>query len=137
MIPFYLVQAVGGKVLTIDDRAVVKDLAALAGTGGNSYTPTLVIGPQKLTSGWSRMRRLVQRVPHDGAVTVTLTPIRDGQESGNVITRALDSTDVPTVTLPMAETGTEFQAQIELSAFDADCGLGEAELWVIPRRSIR
>ena len=139
MIPFFLVQAHGGKVLTIDDRSVQTDLAALAGTGGTEFAPTLLSAPVhgQGAGGYAKLRRLVQRVPHDGDVTVEVTPYRDGQESGNAITRTLGPEDSPIVTVPMSETGTEFQWRITLSDFNADCGLGEGELWVVPRRSIR
>lgn len=138
-IPLFGAQAHGGKIISLDDPAVVKDLANLDGTGGNAYAPYLVSGVVSGDGpgGYGTFRRLIQRVPHDGAVTVKLTPRRDGQDTGQTITRPLAGGDNPTVVAPFSVTGSVFQFKIELSAFDAPASLGSGELTIIRRRSTR
>ena len=90
-----------------------------------------------LAGGDSPVRRSVQHVHADGAVTVDITPYRDQQESGSSITRVLAVGDNPVVVAPHFESGTNFQVKVALSAFDAAVELGKAEQYVVPRRSIR
>lgn len=138
-IPLFGAQAHGGKIISLDDQSVVKDRAALAGTGGSSYAPyvlsTLVVGRD--LGGYARLRRLVQRVPHDGGVVVKVTPWRDGADTGRTITRTLVAADNPTVVAPLSETGSAFQVKIELSSFDAPASLGSGALTINPRRVTR
>jgi hypothetical protein len=138
-IPLFAAQAHGGKLISLDDQAVVKDLANLDGTGGNSYAgyvlSTYLPGADPV--GYGTFRRLVQRVTHDGAVRVEVTPWRDGQDTGQTITRDLAVGDNPTVVAPASVTGSVFQAKVRLSNFDAAARLGGAEYVVIPRRSAR
>lgn len=138
-IPLYGVQAHGGKILSLDDPAVVKDLAALNGSGGNAYagrfrsTPL----PGSTVLGWSRFRRFIQRVFHLGAATLKVTPYRDEQPTGQTITRVLAVSDIGVVTAPLAATGSAFQVEVEVSGFTAEVQLGDAEAWIVPRRSER
>lgn len=138
-IPTFGVQAHGGKIISLDDQSVVKDLAALAGTGGNAYAPYMVSGviAPGSVGGYARLRRLQQRVPHDGAVTVTVTPWRGGQDTGQTITRDLAIGDNPTVVTPFDVTGSVFQFKVVLSAFDAEASVGAGEFVAIPRRTQR
>jgi hypothetical protein len=138
-IPVYAAQAHGGKIISVDDPAVVKDLAALDGTGGNSYAGYVLSTYLRGTDpvGYGTFRRLIQRVPHDGAVRVEVTPWRDGQDTGQTITRDLAVGDNPTVVAPASVTGGVFQVKVRLSNFDAPARLGEAEYVVIQRRSVR
>lgn len=135
----YGCQAHGGKLISLDDQAVVRDLAAANGTGGNTYDPYLVthVLPMALVGAYGHFRQVVQRVPHDGAVTVKITPWRDGADTGQVITRVLASMDNPTVTAPLSATGSVFQFKVALSAFDAPASLGSGDYTVNPRRSAR
>ena len=135
----YGAQAHGGKIVSLDDQAVVKDLAALDGTGGNAYAPFMLSGilsPGEV-GGYAKLRRLILRVPHDGAVTVRVTPWRDGLDTGQTIERVLGSTDNPTVVAPQDVTGSVFQEKVELSAFDGPASVGAGEIAMIPRRSVR
>lgn len=138
-IPLWGAQAAGGKLVTLDDDAVVKDLTALAGTGGNSYSPYLITAPvgQGKGAGYAKVRRIVQRVPHDGAVTVTVTPWVDGADTGQTITRTLAASDNATVTAPLAKLGGVFAFKITLAAFDAPASLGSGDFTIIPLRSQR
>ena len=135
-IPFYLCEAHGGQVMTIDDRSVVKDLASAAGAGGNAFTADLTSAPIG-GGGYNRLRHMMQRVHHTGAVTVVMTPLRDGAETGNEITRTLAAADSHVVDLPAAESGTDVQVKVTLSSFDAEVALGAAQLWVNTRRGRR
>lgn len=139
MIPLYGVQAHGGKIISLDDPAVVKDLAAADGSGGNAYVGYVLSTqlPGSVPGGYSRFRRLQQRVPHDGGVTVTITPWRDGQDTGQEIERELEVADNPVVIAHVSVTGSDFQVKIALSDFDAPAALGEAAVTIIPRRSER
>lgn len=138
-IEFYAAEAHGGNIISLDDQSVVRDLAALAGTGGTAYVGYLlgVLVDDGAPGGYARFRRVVQRVPHDGAVTVTVTPYRDGAETGQTIERILGASDNPMVTAPFAISGSVFQHKVTLSAFDAPAAIGVAEFTIIPRRSQR
>jgi hypothetical protein len=139
MIPLFGCLAHGGKIVQLDDDSVVKDLAAADGTGGTAFSPFLLSSPFDggNEGGYSRLRKMVQDVEHEGAVTVTVTPYRDGSETGQTITRTLAASDNPIVTAPLAVGATRFQVKVALSAFTARVELGKAQLWVVPRRSSR
>jgi hypothetical protein len=138
MIPLYGVEAHGGRIITMDDEAVVKDLADADGSGGTAYAPFLTSTPFDAgVGGWSTLRRVVQHVHPDGAVSIDITPIRDQNESGQVISRDIATGENFVVTAPMQATGTTFSVKITLSDFDAAAELGKAEQWVVPRRSGR
>ncbi len=138
-IPFYGVEAHSAQVITLDDEAVQKDQASLAGAGGNAYVCFVLstIFDRGLDGGYSRFRRAVQHVHTAGTVTVDLTPYRDQQETGATIQKTLAPGSNPIVIAPMVETGTNFQVKASLSSFDAAAELGKAQQYVIPRRSSR
>ena len=138
-LPFYAVEAGTGQIITLDDEAVVKDQASLAGAGGNAYECFVrsTIFDVGRDGGYSDFRRAVQHVHADGAVTVKFTPYRDEQESGSVITKTLALGDNPVLIAPMFETGTNFQIKVALTAFDAAAELGKAQQYVVPRRQSR
>lgn len=135
-IPIFAAQAQGGKILSLDDQAVVKDLANLDGTGGTAYTCFMRTTPFQ-SSGYAHLRRLIQSIPHDGAVTVTVTPWRDDLETGQTITRTLAGGDTTELTFPLSVTGSQFHVKLSLSGFDAAASVGRGELTVMPRRSQR
>ncbi len=138
-LPLYAVEAHSGQVLTLDDEAVVKDQAALAGTGGSAYEAFVksTIFDRGLDGGFSRIRRAVQHLHTDGGATITLTPYRDQLESGNTIARVLAVGANPVVVMPMSETGTNFNVKFAVTAFDAAAELGKGQQYVVPRRSLR
>ncbi len=138
-IPLFGVEAHSGQVLTLDDEAVVKDQAALAGTGGSAYSAFVLstIFDQGLDGGYSTFRRAVQHVHANGGVTVVTTPYRDQQESGSTVSKTLATGDNPVVVAPVFEGGTNFQVKHTLSSFDAAAELGKAQQYVVPRRSVR
>ncbi len=138
-IPLFAVEAHSGQVLTLDDEAVVKDQAALAGTGGNAYAAFVLstIFDQGLDGGYSTFRRAVQHVHADGAVTIVTTPYRDQQESGSTVSKTLATGDNPVVVAPGFEGGTNFQVKHTLCSFDAAAEWGKAQQYVVPRRSVR
>lgn len=129
-IPFYGCEAHGGRILALDDASTVED----TGTAYEAYAISTEYGTG---GGFLRLRRIVQAVHHEGAVTVTVTPYRDGNEGGPAIERVLAIGANPIVQAPAAVGGTRFQVKIALSAFDAPAELGLAELWVVPRRAER
>ena len=138
-IAFFAVEAHSGQVLTLDDEAVVKDQASLAGSGGNAYAPFILstIFDVGRDGGYSTFRRAVQHVHADGAVTVVTTPYRDQMESGRTVSKTLAIGDNPVVIAPVFEGGTNFQVKHTLSSFDAAAELGKAQQYVVPRRSVR
>lgn len=135
-IPLYGVQAQGPHIYSLDDQGVVTDGADLDGSGGVAYVCTMITVPFA-ASAYARLRRLVQSVPHDGAATVTFTPWRDLQETGQAIVRPLAISDNHIVTVPLSATGSEFQIAVEVSAFDAAAELGTGEVTVVSRRTQR
>jgi len=139
VIPLYGFQAVGGKVYSLDDPAVVKDGAALDGTGGTSYTPFVICTPLAIQSdlGYNRLRRLLQRVAHAGSCTLVVTGLRDGVESGVQITRTLGVGDIGVVNVPLGDAGSDFQLKIVLSAFSAETALGNSQVFIVPKRRFR
>ena len=138
-LPLYGVEANSGQIISLDDEAVVNDQAALAGTGGSAITPYILstIFDRGLDGGYSKFRRNVQHVHTDGGVTVTTTPWRDQQESGNAITDTLATGANPIVTAPLNETGTNFQVKVAVSSYTAAVELGKGQQYVVPRRSLR
>lgn len=138
-IPTYGATAHGGKIISLDDQSVVKDLADATGTGGNAYIGYFLSGLFAVGGGqaYDKLRRMTQRVPHDGTVTVTVTPWRDGLDTGQTITRTLTPDDNPVIVVPLAVTGSHFQLRIALSSFDAPASLGSGSFRSIPRRSQR
>ncbi len=138
-LPLYGVLAESGKVISMDDESVVKDLAALAGTGGNAFAPYVLstVFDNGLAGGLSKFRRSVQHVHTAGGVTVVMTPYRDQQESGNTISDTLAVGANPVVTAPVNESGSNFQVKIAVSSYTAAVELGKAEQWVVPRRADR
>ncbi len=138
-IPLYGCEAHGGQVITLDDEAVVKDQAALAGTGGSAYAAFVLstIFDVGLDGGYAKFRRTVQHVHADGAATVVMTPYSDQQESGSTISDTLSIGANPVVTAPVNESGTNFQVKQTVSVFNAAVELGKAQQYVVPRRSAR
>jgi hypothetical protein len=139
MIPLFGCLAHGGKIVQLDDDSVVKDLAAADGTGGAAFNAFLLSNPFDggNEGGYSRLRKLVQTIEHEGAVTVNVTPYRDGSETGQTISRTLAASGNPIVTAPLAVGATRFQVKVMVSAFDALVELGKAQFWVVARRSER
>lgn len=136
-IPLYGAMAHGGKIFSLDDPTVVKDMASSSGSGGNTYTPELLSSPFDAGMAYGRLRRLVQQVRHDGTATLTFTPHRDGMETGQTISRSLAVGDSPHVTVPFAVDASEFQVAIAVTAMSAPVELGSGEVALIPRRSQR
>ena len=136
-IPMYAVEAHSGNIISIDDDTVVKDQAALNGSGGSAFVAFLksVVFDQELDGGYSRFRRAVQHVHADGAVTIDFVPYRDQNESGSSIQQTLAVGDSAIVTANLNESGTNFNVKVSLSAFDAKVELGKAEQFVVPRRT--
>lgn len=131
MIPLMGCSAHGGKLIVLDDESVVEDQ-------GSAYTPYLVSTDVDAgAGGFARLRRFVMALDHNGAVTATITPYKDGQESGPAIERVLAIGANPMVDAPMAVGANRFAVKIVLSDFDAAAEIGKAEMHVIPRRSKR
>lgn len=135
-IPLYGAQAHGGKLVSLDDQAVVADLAALDGSGGSAYTGRFRSTPFG-GLGWSTLRRFVQRVTQLGSATVKVTAFRDGQQTAQTITRALAVGAPGVVTAPLAARGSAFQVEVEVSAFSDEVQFGDAEMTPVVRRTQR
>jgi hypothetical protein len=139
VIPLYGMQAVGGKVYSLDDQSVVKDATDAAGVGGTAFNPFIVSTPFAIQAdlGYNRLRRFLQRIAHGGACTLTVTGIRDGQDSGVSIVRPLTVSDIGIVNVPLGDSGSDFQLRIELSAYDAETALGNSQVFIVPKRRFR
>ena len=139
MIPLYAGQAVGGKVFSLDDPAVVKDGTTLGGGGGTAYVPFMVSQPFSIPHdlGYNRLRRFLLRVAHAGTCTFKVTALRDEQLSSVAITRALGISDVGIINVPLGDTGSDLQLKIELTAFSAETALGNSQIYIVPRRRFR
>lgn len=138
-IPLFGLQAGGGKVYSLDDPGVVKDGAALDGSGGTAYAPFLVSQPFAIQAdlGYNRLRRFLQRVAHAGSCTLTVVGLRDGQESAVAIVRTLTTADIGVVNVPLGEAGSDFQLKITVSAFTAETALGNSQVFIVPKRRFR
>lgn len=136
MIPFFVLEAHGGRVLTIDDPAVTKDQADIDGVGGNDYEPQALVAPfEPGSKQFGRIRRMIQRVPHDGDVTVRLAVVHDGQESVEM-ERTLESGDPAYAVFPLSETGRAFSLLFTFADWTADCGLADGQLIAVPRQGL-
>lgn len=139
MIPLYAMQAVGGKVYSLDDLLVVKDGAALDGSGGTAFAPFILSQPFAIQAdlGYNKLRRFLQRVAHAGACTLTVVGVKDGQESAVAIVRSLTTADIGIVNVPLGESGSDFQLKITLSGFTAETALGNSQVFIVPKRRFR
>jgi hypothetical protein len=138
-LPFYGCQAHGGKLISLDDQAVWKDLTNADGSGGSSYIGYFRTTPLNVVFdvGFNKLRRLVQKVVHAGVALIKVTPFRDGQESGPVIERALQLGDVGIITAPFDGSATEFDLKVSVEGFNAEVQFGNAEVYVVGRRRSR
>lgn len=138
-IPFYFGQAHGGKLLSLDDQSVWRDGAALNGSGGTAYTAKLrsTSLSSALSLGWNVLRRFAQRLVHLSSVTVKMRAYRDERDSGQEITRSLGVSDVGIVTAPFKASGSAVAVEVEVSGFNAEVQLGDAGVWIVPKRSSR
>ena len=138
-LPLYGMEAHGGQIITMDDESVMNDQAALAGTGGSAIVPYIVssIFDLGIGGGYEKFRRNTQHVHTLGGVTVTQTPYRDEQDTGNSIADTLATGANPIVIAPFNESGSTFQVKVAISVYDAAVELGKSEQLVIPRRTQR
>lgn len=136
MIPLFYCNATGATLVSLDDPAVDTDL-------GSAFTASLTsvqFTPQP-PQGVSRLRRLTQVVSIGTSATVKLTPIADDAtnpddtQTSN-FTSSVDGA-TPIAVAHTANTGSRFQAKVEVTAHVGACELGEAEQLVVPRRSLR
>lgn len=139
MIPLFGCQAAGGKIYSLDDQTVVKDGAALDGTGGTAFSPYFVSSPFGIAFdlGYNKLRRFLQRVAHAGGLTLTVTGVRDGQESGVSVVRTITVADIGIVNVPLNDAGSDFQIKVVLSAYDAEVAFGNSQAFIVPKRRFR
>lgn len=139
MIPSYCVTQVGGKIISVDDPATVNDLAAADGTGGTLPGVFLLstIFPLKRTLGWYDFRKFRQRVDAPSALTITITPWRDGSDTGQMITRMFPVSAVDVTSTPLWVPGSAFQVKVSFSAYTRAFEVGNASASFVPRRHSR
>jgi hypothetical protein len=139
VIPCYLVSATSGKVYTVDDPATVNDLAAADGTGGVAFAPFLLstLFPLKRTLGYYDFRKFRQRVDAPSNLTITITPWRDGFDTGQMIARTFPVSGVDITNTPLWVTGSDFQVKIVFSAYTRVFEISNASASFVPRRHSR
>lgn len=139
MIPYYVLEATGPRVFSLDDPATVLDTAELNGTGGTAFVPYYVTAflRGRAGHGWSGLRRIALRLSHVEPVTVVMTPLRDRQLSGHAITRSLALGAVGILTFPANESGSVFQYRIDVTAYASVVTFSDAEAYVLAARASR
>jgi len=139
MIPSYVVMATGGKIVSMDDPATVNDLAAADGTGGTAPTIFLLstFFPLKRTLGYYDFRKFRQRVDAPSALTITVTPWRDGFDTGQILTRVFPVSAVDVTSTSLWVTGSDFQVKVAFSGHTRAFEVGNASASFVPRRHSR
>lgn len=139
MIPIYAVSATGGKIISLDDPNTVNDLAAANGTGGTAFAPYLLSTPFRLerTLGWYDFRKFRQRVDCPSALTIVITPWRDGTDTGQMISRMFPVSAVDVTNTPLWVTGSDFQVKVAFSGYTRAFEVGNASASFVPRRHSR
>lgn len=139
MIPIYGVSQVGGKIISLDDANTVNDLAAGDGTGGTTPTIFLLstLFPLKRTLGWYDFRKFRQRVDAPSALTISITPWRDGTDTGQVLSRTFSVSAVDVTNTPLWVTGCDFQVKVAFSGHTRPFEVGNASASFVSRRHSR
>jgi hypothetical protein len=139
VIPIYAVSQVGGKIISLDDANTVNDLAAADGTGGMLPAIFLLstLFPLKRTLGWYDFRKFRQRVDAPSALTISITPWRDGTETGQTIARMFPVSAVDVTSTSLWITGSDFQVKVAFSGFTRAFEVGNASASFVPRRHSR
>lgn len=122
-------------VLRLDNPSLVED------EGSAIPTPFFTTGDIDLgpAGGEGRLRRIVQALTLGGDATVVVTPVANGSEvSSQADTFALLAANGPEQRVESfpASMATRHAMKLEVTAFDGAVSVGEADLFVIPRRSI-
>lgn len=139
MIPIYAVTQTGGQIISFDDPATVNDFAAANGTGGTAFQPYIVSTPfpLKRTLGYYDFRKFRQRVDAPSALTITVSPWRDGTPTGQQLARTFAVTAVDVTSTSLWVTGSDFQVQVTFSAYSRPFEVGNASASFVPRRHSR
>jgi hypothetical protein len=138
-IPIFTVSPVGGKIYSLDDPATVNDLADTNGNGGTAFSPFLLSTLFKLerTLGWYDFRKFRQRVDCPSALTIAVTPWRDGNNTGQTITRTFAASAVDVTSTSLWVPGSDFQVQVAFSGYTRAFEVGNASGSFVPRRHSR
>ena len=139
MIPLYAVSQARGQIYSVDDPIGVNDFMAVDGSGGTSYVPYFLTTLFQLTKtlGYYDLRKYRQRFDAASAVTFSITPWRDGKNTGQTIIRTFASADVGVTSTPLFYSGSDFQVFVQLSGFTSEVQLGNASVSATPRRHSR
>ena len=139
MIPSYLVSAVGGKIYSVDDALTVNDFAGADGSGGNAFQPFLLSTPfpLKRTLGFYDFRKFRQRVDAPSALTIMVTPWRDGSDTGQTISRTFPISTVDVTSTSLFVNGSDFQIKVTLSGYTRAVELVNASASFVARRRSR
>ena len=136
MIPFFVCNATGATLLSLDDPSVDTD----QGVAFTASVLPVAFTPQP-PEGESRLRRAVQGISITTSATLRLTPIVDGNENpddGQTFNLASTTDSASsTVEAHTANQGSRFQVKTEVTAHVGACELGEAEQWTVGKLSSR
>ena len=139
--PLWGAMANGGKLYQLDDSTVGADQYVDA-NDYVAFVATLAMSPFTLGPGtYSSLRKLVVDVDTGADLTMTVQGMRDGAASGELMTRAVATTDAQDQIVPLKVMGSEFQVEIDLSGWPVTAtpaaSLGSASVTVVPRRGSR
>jgi len=139
MIPIYGVTQSGGKVVSLDDPATVNDLTDVNGNGGTPPTIFLLstLFPLKRTLGYYDFRKFRQRVDAPSALTINVTPWRDGTDTGQILSRMFPVNAVDVTSTSLWVTGSDFQVKVAFSGHSRAFEVGNASASFVPRRHSR
>jgi len=138
-IPIFGVTQGRGQIISLDDPATVNDLAAADGTGGTPPTIFLLstLFPLKRTLGYYDFRKFRQRVDAPSALTINVTPWRDGTDTGQILSRTFPVSAVDVTSTPIWITGSDFQVKVAFSGHSRAFEVGNASASFVPRRHSR
>jgi hypothetical protein len=138
-IPVFGVSQVGGKIVSLDDSQTVNDLASSDGTGGTAFSPFLLSTLFRLerTLGYYDFRKFRQRVDAPSALTITVTPWRDGTDTGQSISRMFPVSAVDVTSTSLWVPGSDFQVKVAFSGYTRPFEVGNASASFVPRRHSR
>lgn len=131
-IPLYAAIAGTGQIRQLDVRGTPDDYDGSVGLTVSVTTNAVEVAGD---GGWARIRRVAQSgIAGNASEALTVTLVRDGNEDASSITRSFGLNGPATI--PVAGGATQLAVQLTLVG-EQGSELGSAELWIVPRRTLR